>query len=315
MFIGKAIRVLSYFIVMTTDVLVTIASTSYNMETYIGEALDSWLAQETSFPVEILISDDGSTDKTCNVIRGYMDQHPNIRLISSGHIGKMPNFIRSLKESKGKYVALCDGDDYWIDAKKLQKQFDFMEANPDFSECFTNSYVIDERTGEKKIAKTQIWDVADTEGLLAHRDDDNIQMSPGHTSTFFFRNQFIQDYPEWMYSDVMTDFPLYMLLSRFGKAKFINEVTSVYRHRPNGVSSKGWNCIKASERRIFVYENVNKDFDYKYKKIINPILAGYYYNLGKRLYKTGQKAKSFKAFFCALGYNPAILKKHSLFSR
>ena len=246
---------------MLNDYLVTIASTTYNMEAYIGEALDSWLAQETTFPFDILISDDGSTDGTCDVIRSYMDKYHNIRLISTGHIGKMPNFIRSLKESKGKYVALCDGDDYWIDSKKLQKQFDFMEAHRDFSECFTNSYVLDVSTGRKKIAKTQVWDEADTEGLLMHRDNDNVQMSPGHTSTFFYRNQFLQDYPNWMYGDVMTDFPLYMLMSRYGKAKFINDITSVYRHRPEGVSSVGWNREKAIKRRIFVYKNVNQDFE------------------------------------------------------
>lgn len=299
---------------MTNKDVVTVAVTTFNMEAYIAEGLDSWLAQETTFPFEILISDDGSTDGTCDVIKGYMAKYPNIRLISTGHIGKMPNFIRSLKESKGKYIALCDGDDYWIDVKKLQKQFDFMEAHPDFSECFTNSYVLNVATGEKKIAKTHVWDVADTEGLLEHRDDDNVQMSPGHTSTFFYRNQFLQEYPEWMYGDVMTDFPLYMLMSRYGKAKFINEITSVYRHRPDGVSSKGWNSIRANERRIFVYENVNRDFGYKYKEIIHPILAGYYYNLGKRLFKSGHKLKGFSALVRAFRYYPAVIKNHSLFS-
>lgn len=290
-----------------SDSLVTIASTTYNMEKYIGEALDSWLAQETTFPFDIVVSDDGSTDGTCDVVRGYMEKHPNIRLISTGHIGKMPNFIRSLKESKGKYIALCDGDDYWIDTKKLQKQFDFMEAHPDFSECFTNSYVLDVKTGNKKIAKTHIWDVADTEGLLAHRDDDNVQMSPGHTSTFFYRNQYLQEYPEWMYGDVMTDFPLYMLMSRYGKAKFINEITSVYRHRPDGVSSISFCGKRASLRRINVYENVNRDFRYKYWKIINPIIADYYFGLGKRQFKTGKRFEGLRYVLCSFVNSPSYL--------
>lgn len=294
---------------MKNDALVTIASTTYNMEAYIGEAIESWLAQETSFPVEIIISDDGSTDGTCDIVRSYIDKHPNIRLISTGHIGKMPNFIRSLKESKGKYVALCDGDDYWIDTHKLQKQFDFMESHPEFSECFTNSYVINTWSGEKKVAKTQIWDEATTEGLLKHRDNDNVQMSPGHTSTFFFRNQFIQEYPEWMYGDVMTDFPLYMLMSRYGKAKFINDITSVYRHRLDGVSSKNYSFERNTRRRIYVYKNVNRDFHYKYRRIINPIIADYYFNLGKRLFKTGKKVSGLLASIHAFGYNPGVLKR------
>ena len=293
------------------DISVTIASTTYNMEAFIGEAIESWLAQKTTFPFEVVISDDGSTDRTCDIIREYAVKYPRIRLISTGHIGKMPNFIRSLKESRGKYVALCDGDDYWIDPYKLQKQFDFMESHPDFSECFTNSWVIDTSTGERKIAKTQLWDEADTEGLLQHRDNDNVQMSPGHTSTFFFRNQYLKEYPEWMYGDVMTDFPLYMLMSRYGKAKFINDITSVYRHRPDGVSSKGFSFEKGARRRIFVYKNVNRDFHYKYRKIINPIIADYYYSMGKRLYKTGHKVRGLWSVFQAFLYHPSILKKQS----
>lgn len=297
---------------MTNRPFVTIASTTYNMEAYIGEAIESWLAQETSFPTEIIISDDGSTDGTCDVVRAFIKEHPNIRLISTGHIGKMPNFIRSLKESKGKYVALCDGDDYWIDTHKLQKQFDFMESNPEFSECFTNSYVINTDTGERKIAKTHIWDESDTKGLLTHRDDDNVQMSPGHTSTFFYRNQFLEDYPKWMYGDVMTDFPLYMLMSRFGKAKFINDLTSVYRHRPDGVSSKNFSFERNIRRRIYVYKNVNRDFHYRYRRIINPIIADYYFKLGKWFYKTHHKLKGLSLVLKAFTYNTCLFSR-SLF--
>lgn len=291
---------------MASKYLVTVCSTTFNMEPYIGPALESWLSQKTTFPYEILISDDGSTDNTCDVIRGYMKEHDNIRLISTGHIGKMPNFIRSLQESKSRYVALCDGDDYWIDPMKLQKQFDFMEANPDFEQCWTNSYVINETTGEKKVAKTHLWDVGTTKDLLKHRDDDNVQMSPGHTSTFFYRNQFLTKYPKWMYGDVMTDFPLYMLLSRYGKSKFINDFTAVYRHRVNGVSSVNFNRERAIRRRIFVYQHVNRDYLYRYAGQINPIIADYYFSLGKFLYKTHRKIDGVKAVALACVYNPGI---------
>lgn len=287
--------------------IVSICSTTYNVGCYIGEALDSWLSQETTFETEIIISDDGSTDNTEEVVRGYQERYPGkILFVNTGHIGKMPNFIRSMQLCKGKYVALCDGDDYWIDPYKLQKQYDFMESNPDFSACFTNSYVISEETGEKKVAKTQIWDEATTEGLLAHRDDDNIQMSPGHTSTYFYRNGLVNTYPEWMYGDVMTDFPTYMQLSKYGKAKFINDITSVYRHRVDGVSSKNYNREKAILRRIYVYKNVNKDFNYQFKSIINPIISDYYFNLGKYFFKNKSRHKAYSALYKACRYNPRL---------
>ena len=289
---------------MPNNYLVSVCSTTYNMESYIAQALDSWLSQETSFPFEIIISDDGSTDGTCDVVRRYMEEHDNIRLISTGHIGKMPNFIRSLQACTGKYIALCDGDDYWIDSHKLQKQFDFMEANPDFEECFTNSWVLNVVTSEMKIAKTQLWDTATTSELLLHRDNDNVQMSPGHTSTFFYRNQYLKVYPKWMYGDVMTDFPLYMLMSKYGKAKFINEITSVYRHRPNGVSSQNFTWEHSWRRRIFVYKHVNREFHYQFARQICPIIADYYFALGKYLYKNKSKRQGIISIIQAGFYSP-----------
>ncbi len=286
---------------------VTIASITYNHESYIEDALKGWLAQETVFEFEILVFDDGSTDHTCDIVRKYMDSHPNIRLISTGHIGGVANFIRSLRESRGKYVALCEGDDFWIDPHKLQKQYDFLESHPDFSACFTNSYILDTVTGEKIIAKTKIWDEATTEGLLQHRDDDNIQMSPGHTSTYFYRNQYLQSYPKWWYGTVLGDFSIYMLMSKYGKAKFINDITSVYRRHPGGLSSKNYSFVKNTRERIYTYKHVNRDFRYKYYKIINPIIADYYFSLGKRLYKTGDKVKGSWAIFLAFAYNPPVV--------
>ena len=288
--------------------MVSVAVTTYNMEQYVAEMLDSILMQKTTFPFEIIISDDGSEDCTSEIVESYRLKHDNIRLINTGHIGKMPNFIRSLQESHGKYVALCDGDDYWIDENKLQMQFDFMESHPDFSACWTNSWVLDVEKNERKIAKKHVWDEATTERLLSHRDDDNIQMSPGHTSAYFYRNGLVQEYPQWMYGDVMTDFPLYMQVTRYGKAKFINVPTTVYRHTRNGVSSKGWEFTKAIKRRIFVYENVNRDFNYQYKSIINPILGDYYLNLGKYIFKNISQLQAFPVLVKALAYKPSLVR-------
>lgn len=288
--------------------MVSVAVTTYNMEQYVAEMLDSILMQKTTFPFEIIISDDGSEDCTCEIVESYRLKHDNIRLINTGHIGKMPNFIRSLQESHGKYVALCDGDDYWIDENKLQMQFDFMESHPDFSACWTNSWVLDVEKNERKIAKKHVWDEATTEGLLSHRDDDNIQMSPGHTSAYFYRNGLVHEYPQWMYGDVMTDFPLYMLLSRYGKAKFINIPMTVYRQRLDGVSSKGWNYVKSIRKCLFVYANVNKDFNYKYKSIISPILGDYYWNLGKYIFKNVSKLKAVPILVKALVYKPSHIQ-------
>ena len=291
---------------------VSVIVATYNQEKYIEKALRSIAAQKTDFEFEVLVGDDASKDGTGKIVEEFGKKYPSIiiPIVRKKNLGAFKNNYDLIKRAKGEYLAFLEGDDYWIDdqkLQKLQKQVDFMEAHPDFSECFTNSYVLNTETGKKKIAKTQIWDEADTEGLLKHRDNDNVQMSPGHTSTFLYRNQYLQDYPEWMYGDVMTDFPLYMLMSRYGKAKFINEITSVYRHRPDGVSSLNFTFEKNARKRIGVYRNVNRDFNYKYKKIINPIIADYYFGLGKRLYKTGQKGKGLKSLFQAFFFDPQVV--------
>ena len=117
----------------------------------------------------------------------------------------------------------------------------------------------------------------------------------------------MQSYPKWWYGTVLGDYSIYILMSKYGKAKFINDITSVYRHRPDGVSSKNYSFVKNTRERIYTYKHVNRDFGYKYCKIINPIIADYYYSLGKRLYKTGKRVQGLWSVIQACVFNPSIL--------
>lgn len=122
--------------------LVSICSITYNHAPYIRQCLDGFLMQKTNFKYEIIIHDDCSTDGTTEIIKEYAEKYPNlIRPIyqkenqySKGVRGIFANFV--FPKAKGKYIAMCEGDDYWTDPLKLQKQVDFLEANPSFSMCF-----------------------------------------------------------------------------------------------------------------------------------------------------------------------------------
>lgn len=293
--------------------LVTVTITTFNLEKFIRQTIESCLIQIVDFEFNIVVSDDGSTDATTSIVEEYVNKLPDkISLIKSEHIGKMPNFIRSLQAANGKYVALCDGDDYWTDPLKLQKQVDFMENNPDFTACYTNSMVINEVTGEQKIAKSRVWDVATTLELLDHNDfnPDGVAMSPGHTSTFMYRNFLVKEYPKWMYGDIMTDFPLYMIVSKYGKAKFINEITSVYRHHPKGVSTLYYTFEKNNRTRIHVLKCVNQYFDYKFRKKINHIISKHYIRLYKYYHNNNKDyVNAFIAAINGIIYNPLIILK------
>lgn len=104
-----------------------------NLEGLIGDGINSWLAQETSFPFEIVLSDDYSTDSTVAVVRSFQQRHPGkIKILTAeGPLGLGKNWIKCMQHCDGKYIAFCDGDDLWTDPAKLQKQVDYMEANPE----------------------------------------------------------------------------------------------------------------------------------------------------------------------------------------
>lgn len=272
-----------------TTPTITITSTTYNREKYIGEAIESWLMQKTTYSYHILIRDNCSTDATVKVINHYIEKYPGkiTLVVSDKNRGMMDNFFKVLEMATGKYVANCDGDDYWIDEHKLQKQADFLEANPDFSSIYTNSLIREEVTGEKKVAKLKVWDEADTAELLDHHDfiNDNLHLSPGHISSIMFRNHLIPKFPDWIYGSYLNDFPLYIMLSKFGKAKFINENCTVYRVQPMGVSSHQFSYVNTYKDRIYNYKQLDTYFNKKFTKKIRPLVARHYYNIARYFYK------------------------------
>lgn len=136
-----------------SEPLVSISCITYNHAPYIRQCLDGFLMQKTTFPFEILIHDDASPDGTADIIREYEKKYPLLikpicqteNQYSQGKtsVAETWNFPRA----KGKYIALCEGDDYWIDETKLQMQVDFLEKNPEYGMCYTNFSILNQSTG------------------------------------------------------------------------------------------------------------------------------------------------------------------------
>lgn len=138
---------------MNTNILVTIICTAYNHEKYISDAIDGFLMQKTNFDYEVLIHDDASTDKTADIIRKYAREYPEIVIPIIQEKNQVSQGVQIYKEylypkGKGKYFAICEGDDYWTDETKLQKQIDFLETHQDYSMCCHNSTRLHSNTGE-----------------------------------------------------------------------------------------------------------------------------------------------------------------------
>lgn len=298
--------------------LVSICSTTYNRENYIGQALESWLAQKVNFEYEIVISDDCSTDNTVAVIEEYIKSNPTItiRLLKAEkNLGFVPNSVKVYENAVGKYIAHCDGDDYWIDEHKLQKQVDFLEQHPDYVMCFTNSYIQNDLLKTRKATKVNIWDSCDTLDILTNHNSlvaEKVGEIPtlGHMSSIVYRNGLISAFPKWYYTTYMNDDTLFVMLSKYGKAKLINDFCSIYRDNSEGVSKKNFSFEKDFKGRIQFYKDLNHYLDFKCNTTIKKLLALYYLKLFKLYLREKKYCRSISAF-CEMMYHDSglIIKK------
>lgn len=209
--------------------VLNISCTVYNHAPYIRNALDGFLMQKTAFPVEILIHDDASTDHTADIIREYEKEHPALFkcFYQPENTHSRPDKFELRKPfwdaRRAKYIALCEGDDYWTDPLKLQKQVDFLEAHPEYVLCFHKVKVLLPDGGLVDDFITKIPENYQTIYDLA-RHGNYI-----HTPSVVFR-KVIAAYPDEFRRSPIGDFPLYILLSRHGRLHYLPECMAVYRH-------------------------------------------------------------------------------------
>lgn len=234
--------------------LVSVRVVTYNQKDYIVQCLDSIVSQKTTFPFEIAISDDCSTDGTTEIIQTYFKRYPGLfRDISpKKNIGAFENFFHSVKNCCGKYTALIDGDDYWCDDLKLQKQVDFMETHPNYSCCFHKVKVISENT-----QPDNIFDIL-REGNYS--EDQIMAKWLIQPSSYLFRTELASLMPEdktgFMYDDII----LFLTVAEHGKCYCMNDIMSVYRR-----SDESWIGKQRGQKEIYEitklhYKTIGKHF-------------------------------------------------------
>lgn len=211
-----------------SDPLVSISCTTFNHEPYIRQCLEGFLMQQCNFKYEILINDDASTDGTQEIIKEYREKYPEIikpnfqteNQYSKGVRGMMPRF--NFPRAIGKYIALCEGDDYWTDPLKLQKQVDFLEANPDYALCFHPIKILKPDGTLVDDFITKVPENYELRENLASGDNYI------HTPSVIFRNV-IEKYPPELGQSTIGDYFLYIILTEKGKIKMLEDSMAVYR--------------------------------------------------------------------------------------
>jgi glycosyltransferase involved in cell wall biosynthesis len=223
----------------TSDMLpmVSVTMITYNHEKFIKQAIEGVLMQKTSFKVVLVIGEDCSTDETRKIVCEYQRNNRDkiILKLPDENLGVNINSVSNKLFCKGKYIAECEGDDYWTDPYKLQKQVDFLEANPDYVTCFHDAIIINGKGDyiSSFYTEKQIADGAKNDCS----SEDLIKGKHAITCTRVFRNIF-QDMPKEMASAPGGDVFLTSLLGHFGKGKFIHDIKpAAYRVSSSGVFS------------------------------------------------------------------------------
>ena len=259
-----------------TTPLVATSTLTYNHEPYIRDCLDGILMQKTTFPVRVVVFEDCSTDATREIVKEYQTKYPHlfVTVFTSHNTYGKPERREALKpyfeaRAVAKYIALCEGDDYWIDPLKLQKQVDFLEANPEYSMCFTNAKIVFDgivasKSGELLYSHLQSKLYTGVEIL-------NKWTVP--TASVLFRNYYKEKKAMPIDNRFMLgDIVLFLWLAELGKLWCINDKTVVYRRNLNGATYKKYDY----NIRVNHYLAIRENFGAKYEKTTKFLIAKSY---------------------------------------
>lgn len=279
--------------------MVTIRCAAYNHELYIRQCLEGFIMQKTNFRFEAIVHDDASTDGTAAIIREYAEKYPNIikPIFETENQYSKRTLTRIMNEhTHGKYVTICEGDDYWTDPLKLQKQVDFLESHPDYGLVHTLAKVY--------IDKSHLYKEK-TIGEEFDNVDQLIVVNRIVTLTTCYRTELSRCYREEIKPDnswKMGDYPLWIYIALNSKVHFINEVTGVYRVLENSAShhsdiEKKVNFLYStySISRFFAIYSGKQYLLHRIKVILfNSILYAYIYKnqkIDKSLYSIMRELK------------------------
>lgn len=296
----------------TNSPLVSVCMITYGHEKYIEEAINSVLMQECNFEFELIISNDCSPDKTDFVIKTILNTHPKAHYIKyfnqQKNLGMMPNSVFVLEKSLGDYIAVCEGDDFWTDTLKLQKQVDFLRENKDCSLCFHNATVFYETTEHSRLF------VKDYHKTF-YTGNDILENWLIPTASMLFVNVLKQNkVPSFFAKAMHGDLALQLFLYEFGNFGVINENMCTYRINETSATRTFFYNLPYKFAFISQLKEMKIFFDGKYNNYFNKSIIEQYRNIAKH-YNTQHIGKQIILLFKTLSVDLfAILKyKNEIF--
>ena len=244
--------------------MVSVLMLTYNHQEFIAQAIEGVLSQKTTFDIELIIANDYSTDNTDSIIKKIIEKDNNAKekikyINNSKNIGMQPNFILAYNHCKGKYIAECEGDDYWTDPYKLQKQVDFLESNPEYAITFHKVKIYNEikEKFEEDTLNTFTNETTTLNDLLRGNYIRTV-------STVFRNSRKLASLIEKLNDVTPGDWLVFIVTASTGKIRYINQEMAVYRVSYVGV----WSTIDNKQRKYykeilngyeFLYNYLNKD--------------------------------------------------------
>ena len=265
---------------------VSIICLTFNQEKYVRDCFEGFVMQQTNFPFEVLVYDDASKDGTPAIIREYAAKYPDLfkpTLYEKNNYSQGFGYVglyTGINEAQGKYVAYCEGDDYWTDEHKLQKQVDFLETHPDYEVCAHETIIRNDR--DQSVDGLRFSEFNKNKFVSTSKQyytfDDALCGNIFHISSMMYRNYSIK-LPNWLPSISAGDMVLYMLLAHEGGMYVMKDQMSVYRDHSDSLTNlftEYQSVINFYALSIKVLRLMNRYWNRQYQEKIYPLIARYY---------------------------------------
>ncbi|TGE15554.1 glycosyltransferase family 2 protein [Hymenobacter elongatus] len=284
---------------------VSVCCITYNHEQFLAQAIDSVLMQETDFTVELVVGEDCSTDTTRQILLDYQRRYPDrIRALLPEHnLGVMGNLVATMAACTGTYIALLEGDDYWTDPHKLQKQVDILLQHPSCTTCIHDA---EEFMDDNSVAP-RLFSQKFSSVLPAHAKEFTQADIAQHgwfipTASMLFRRTALFPIPEWIHQAFSGDYSLHLLLTRTGTMYYLPAVMSRYRLHAGGIMSATQNgrIIARNKKQIFETAHYKQLVDARHHGRFNEFLEGLHFDQSKRLKEDGNTWESYYNYWKAI---------------